>query len=59
MDNSFAFRKMISQFTDLDAPKRENINTFCIQTGDYGNQQAKDTFNARNKNTLFVHPTTD
>lgn len=32
---------MISQFSDLDAPRREGINTFHVQTGVYPNQHMK------------------
>jgi hypothetical protein len=53
VDNSFAFRKMQSQFTDLDAPKREGINTFYVQHGEYPNQVVKNQFHARNHNTIF------
>jgi hypothetical protein len=53
VNNSFAFRKMVSQFTDLDGPKREGINTFHIQHGEYPNQVVKNQFRAKNQNNLF------
>ena len=53
MDNSFAFRRMVSQFSDIDAPKRAGINTFHVQHGEYPNQKIKYEYQARTKNKLF------
>ena len=53
MDNSFCFRRMISQFSDIDGPKRAGINTFHVQHGEYPNQQMKTEFHAKSKNKIF------
>ena len=53
VDNSFAFRKMQSQFTDLDSPKRTGINTFHVQHGEYPNQVIKNQINFRIQNNIF------
>jgi hypothetical protein len=44
---------MISQFSDIDAPKREGINTFHVQHGEYPNQKLKHQFMAKNQNKIF------
>lgn len=53
VDNSFCFRRMQSQFTDQDSPKRAGINTFHVQHGEYPNQVMKNQFHARTANNLF------
>ena len=44
---------MVSQFTDIDGPKRSGINTFHVQHGEYPNQKIKNEFNSRNQNKIF------
>lgn len=53
LDNSMQFRRMISQFSDIDAPKREGINTFHVQHGQYPNQEMKKQFLDKYNNNLF------
>ncbi|RNA15264.1 hypothetical protein BpHYR1_012983 [Brachionus plicatilis] len=53
VDNSFTFRRMVSQFSDIDAPKRAGINTFHVQHGQYPNQVIKHHFLAKNQNNIF------
>jgi hypothetical protein len=53
VDNSFAFRRMVSQFSDIDAPKREGINTFHVQHGEYPNQKMKNDIYGRMQNKIF------
>lgn len=53
VDNSFCFRRMISQFSDIDSAKRDGINTFHVQHGEYPNQHVKAEFQQRTKNNLF------
>ena len=43
---------MISQFSDIDGPKRDGINTFHVQHGTYPNQEMKHEFHNRTKNKL-------
>ncbi|CAF0733396.1 unnamed protein product [Didymodactylos carnosus] len=40
-DKSWGYRKMISQFTDVDQPRRSGINTFHIQHGSYENREMR------------------
>ncbi|CAF1203875.1 unnamed protein product [Rotaria sp. Silwood1] len=40
-DKSWAYRKMVSHFTDLDKPKRNGINTFHVQHAQYENEQLR------------------
>lgn len=54
LDNSTIFRRTISQFSDLDAPKRDGINTFHVQHGDYPNQVLKRQFFEKYNNKLFT-----
>lgn len=53
LDNSMQFRRMISQFSDIDAPKREGINTYHVQHGEYPNQEMKRQFMEKYNNKLF------
>ncbi|CAF3137159.1 unnamed protein product [Rotaria socialis] len=43
-DKSWAYRKMVSHFTDLDKPKRTGINTFHVQHAQYENEQLRRDF---------------
>lgn len=52
-DNSFAFRRQQSQFSDIDGPKRTGINTFHVQHGEYPNQKMKHELNARSASQIF------
>jgi len=40
-DNTAAFRKCVSQFTDVDMHKRDGVNTYHDQSAVYSNQQLK------------------
>jgi hypothetical protein len=53
VDNSWAYRRMQSQFSDIDAPKREGINTFHVQHGIYPNQEFQSKVSIRNKSQIF------
>ena len=44
---------MVSQFSDIDSPKREGINTFHVQHGQYPNQNLKNEYKIRMQNKLF------
>ena len=44
---------MVSQFSDIDAPKREGINTFHVQHGEYPNQKMKNDIYGRMQNKIF------
>ncbi len=53
VDNSFGYRRMVSQFSDIDAPKREGINTFHIQHGLYPNQTLRRQLDSQKSNNIF------
>jgi len=53
VDNSFGYRRMVSQFSDIDGPKRTGINTFHIQHGIYPNQTIRKQLNDQRDNNIF------
>lgn len=53
VDNSWCYRRQVSQFSDIDAPKRTGVNTFHIQTGEYPNQVMKHKIHASQSNNIF------
>jgi len=53
VDNSWGYRRMVSQFGDIDGPKRAGINTWHIQHGEYPNQNLRHQLDARRSNNIF------
>lgn len=53
VDNSWSHRRQVSQFSDIDGPKRTGINTFHIQHGEYPNQVMKHKMHASQNNNIF------
>lgn len=53
VDNSFAYRRQISQFSDIDGAKRTGINTYHVQHGEYPNQVVKHKIHASQNNNIF------
>lgn len=53
VDNSWSFRRQISQFSDIDGPKHTGVNTYHIQHGEYPNQVMKHKMHASQNNNIF------
>jgi hypothetical protein len=45
---------MVSQFSDIDSPKREGINTFHVQHGQYPNQNLKNEYKITSSNIFIL-----
>jgi len=53
LDNSWSHRRQVSQFSDIDGPKRTGINTFHVQHGEYPNQIMNHKMHACQNNHIF------
>lgn len=53
VDNSWCYRRQVSQFSDIDGPKHTGINTFHIQHGEYPNQVMKHKMLRNQSNNIF------
>lgn len=53
VDNSWCYRRQVSQFSDIDGPKRTGVNTYHVQHGEYPNQVVKHKMHASQDNQIF------